>query len=534
MAVSQSLTLTCTNQNQVQNTSQVLIQWTSTQTGTSYNDTQRTAYYYVSVNGGAETQYSVNYTLPLQTTKTIVAATVTVPHNDKGEATVTVRTWMNTHISAGVVEQTKSLTLPTIARESTVSATSTMIMGSSVVAVNRKSSGFTHTVYLQFGSIKGYLKADGSLSGTAVKLTSTSITVPIGEEYYREIPTAQSGVVTLTCTTYSGDTQIGSPKTAKFTVYVDPEYNYPELDCSAEDVEQKTVEITEDEEIIISGCSTVRVYAKAQGLNYATIQSITVNGQKIVGEYLDIPNFSGTALTVTAVDSRGLTTSQTLPNTIIPYTKVTATASVERTDPTSGNAVLKVSGNWFSGNFDGRNGLDNALKIVYQISGGESVTVTDVTANTDGTYAGTATLSGLDYTKTHTVYVTVSDLLTGATQTLTVKKGVPVFDWGENDFAFHVPVTIMGNSVFGYIGGYIGKDFNDLILVNGYYASSSAPAENLGCSNYPVKETGMLIVLSHGKFTYQIYMTYDGNAYYRTNWNHVQGGWTSWKQIQMS
>lgn len=534
MAVSQSLTLTCTGQNQAQNTSQVLIQWTSTQTGTSYNETQRTAYYYVSVNGGTETQYSVNYTLPLQSTKTIVSATITVPHNDNGEATVTVRTWMNTNISAGVVEKKTSLTLPTIARESTISATSTPIMGSTVVTVNRKSSGFTHTVYLQFGNIKGYLKADGSLSGTAVKLTSASITVPIGEEYYAQIPSALSGTVTLTCTTYSGSTQIGSPKTANFTVHVDPEYNYPELVCSADDVEQRTEEITGDDQIFINGFSTVRVYAKAQGLNYATIRSVTVNGQEITGEYLDIPNFSGTSLTVTAVDSRGLTTSRKLSNTIIPYTMVTSTASVERTDPTSGNAVLKVSGNWFSGNFDGRYAQDNALGISYKVGNGESVAVTEISANTDDTYTGTATISGLDYTRIHTVYVTVSDCLTSVTRTLTVKKGEPVFDWGENDFAFHVPVTLQGQPLFGYLGSYIGKNCNEL-TGTGYYADSLAPLESAGCTNFPTQTTGLLFAFHFAEFDYQIYLTYNGSAYFRGYYqNSTQGDWFAWNKIQMS
>ena len=34
-------------------------------------------------------------------------------------------------------------------------------------------------------------------------------------------------------------------------------------------------------------------------------------------------------------------------------------------------------------------------------------------------------------------------------KTLTLKKGVPVFDWGEEDFRFHVPVEMPALTVNG-------------------------------------------------------------------------------------
>jgi hypothetical protein len=36
------------------------------------------------------------------------------------------------------------------------------------------------------------------------------------------------------------------------------------------------------------------------------------------------------------------------------------------------------------------------------------------------------------------------DRLQTVTKSVTVGKGIPVFDWGEGDFAFHVPVTLAG------------------------------------------------------------------------------------------
>lgn len=163
MAVSQALSVTevAGSVNVQNNTSQVRILWTSTQTGDSHNLTTRTATYYVHINDNAmATPYNVSYTLPKNTTKTIVDTTITVPHRDDGTATVTVATWMDTKISAGVVEKSQTVTLTTIARASQPSCitfpSNTRDVGhfgdTIRIHMNRKSSGFTHNVYYSFGT----------------------------------------------------------------------------------------------------------------------------------------------------------------------------------------------------------------------------------------------------------------------------------------------------------------------------------------------------------------------------------------------
>ena len=69
MGVSQNLTVTQKSRDFAGNFSKVRIRWTSTQSGSSWNGYNRTAYYYVSVNGGAEKKYSVKYTLPQEQKK---------------------------------------------------------------------------------------------------------------------------------------------------------------------------------------------------------------------------------------------------------------------------------------------------------------------------------------------------------------------------------------------------------------------------------------------------------------------------------
>lgn len=118
MAVTQSLSVTEVSGsiNTSANTSKVRILWKSTQTGDSWNGYTRTAKYYVSINGGAEKEYVVSYTLPQNSTNTIVDTTLTITHKSDGSGSVKVRTWMDTRINAGEIEQTKTLTLTKITK----------------------------------------------------------------------------------------------------------------------------------------------------------------------------------------------------------------------------------------------------------------------------------------------------------------------------------------------------------------------------------------------------------------------------------
>ena len=46
----------------------------------------------------------------------------------------------------------------------------------------------------------------------------------------------------------------------------------------------------------------------------------------------------------------------------------------------------------------------------------------------------------LDYLQAHILETEVSDSLMTVQKSVTVRQGIPVFDWGQKDFVFHVPV----------------------------------------------------------------------------------------------
>ena len=126
----------------------------------------------------------------------------------------------------------------------------------------------------------------------------------------------------------------------------------------------------------------------------------------------------------------------------MPYIHLTANADVKRTDPTSGRAKLTISGKYFAGSFGA---VSNILKIEYRVGTGDPVTLTGSVKEDQFTVS--ADLSGLHYQNAHTITVTISDRLETVTKTLHLGKGIPVFDWGEGDFQFHVPVYVNGTDV---------------------------------------------------------------------------------------
>ena len=107
--------------------------------------------------------------------------------------------------------------------------------------------------------------------------------------------------------------------------------------------------------------------------------------------------------------------------------------------PTDGTARLSLKGNYFNKSFGAKS---NSLQITYQVDSGELIDV--VATLDDNTYKATVDLTGFDYTRSFAFTITVMDELDTVTKPLTLQPGIPVFDWGQKDFAFHVPVSING------------------------------------------------------------------------------------------
>ena len=101
----------------------------------------------------------------------------------------------------GTITASANITLDSIPRASSVSAAN-MTMGSAgTISISRASSAFTHTLTYSFGNTSGTI---------ATKTTATSVSWTPALSLASQIPNAISGTCTITCTTYNGNTNIGS------------------------------------------------------------------------------------------------------------------------------------------------------------------------------------------------------------------------------------------------------------------------------------------------------------------------------------
>lgn len=436
MAVYQHLAVTTLAQNVQENTSTVRILWQSTQTGGSYNETERTAYYLISVNGQTPVKQEVSYTLPMGTTKSVVDTQYTVPHDSLGNATVEVQTWMNTHISAGVVELRQTLELPQIPRATEPVATDSAIEGVCTVTLPKMNSGYTHSLYYTFGDLSGYIGGDGESKEQEERFSAEQVHFTVPESFYSAIPNEKQGVCTFLCRTYSAESLIGERScTCVFTA--EEHQCAPLLSGSVRDINEETLALTGDENTLIRFHSNALCSSTATGRNGAGIVKQQVNGHTLSqGQYV-LSAVEGSSFRFSAVDSRGYEAQQTVECGLIPYSRLTNNATVSRLGAASNRARLTVRGECFCGSFGQ---TENTLCVSYSIAGGSPQQATPVVEN--GRYYLELVLTDLDYESSFLIEVTVADRLERAVKTLTLGKGVPVFDWSEKDFAFHVPVML--------------------------------------------------------------------------------------------
>ena len=582
MAVNQTLSVKETKVNNDANTSQVRILWQSTQSGSSWNGYTRTAKYYVSINGGSETEYSVSYTLPQSSTKTIVDTTITVTHKGDGTGTVKVRTWMDTGISAGEIEKSETLSLTTIPRASTLSSVSNVTLGNiCTVKWTPLSKAFRYKIKFAVGS--------WSLTTLPIHPNITTLytnaSYGISLDAAHQFPNSKEAEMTVTLYTYSDEAcmkQVGTASSAKCRVYI------PENEDTLPAVRVRLTPVSSLSDdfsgLYIQGKTKVQVSFEDSEAKYSsTIKSYStsVNG-KVQGDpyLLDYLSQSGTIpIKCTVVDSRGFSASTTPEITVIPYSKpilipydrensiickrcdsngnITPSGTYIRIK--AGRQYSKVMAEDVQKNFC-------LMRLQYKAEGATSWSSWTTLLEKNASDSIDARLSGINLSISTTYLVRIevidevgessSTIITIPTADVTAHlreggKAIGVGKYAEEDYIVDIDdeweVNARGDLKVGgtfypshiaSIDDYSNNDFNELIYKTGYYTGTSAPS-SVSCTNYPIDETGLLEVISamaQNKttlawwgFAYQTYRTHTGKVYMRSYYS--SSGWTAWKQV---
>lgn len=226
----------------------------------------------------------------------------------------------------------------------------------------------------------------------------------------------------------------------------------PTLAPTVKDSNATTKALTGDENKFIKGHSSAAYTIGASAKKQATIKSqgVTCGDKSATAASGTLAKVEGAEFTFTVTDSRGNTVTKKLTKTLIDYVPLTCSMKVG-TPTADGKCAMSICGNCFSGSFGA---VANTLQVQYRQStdGGSTWGAwVDATATKSGnSYSAEVAITGLDYQQAYTFQARAVDkLATVNTETKTV-KAFPVFDWGEDDFNFNVPVNLNeGASVNG-------------------------------------------------------------------------------------
>lgn len=391
----------------------------------------------VVIDGSTVYDKSTDYRIELRNGTVVASGSKTLKHNQDGTRKFSVSIQGAIYEYAVNCTGSKEFELDTIPRASSISCTEANIESYPTITISRASSNFTHTVAYVFGSLVGQVV--NNTSATSI----TSWKIP--PEFYAQIPDAKRGYGVLTCTTYSGGTKIGT-STCTFCATTDEAKCKPTVSGTVK-ADSRTNALTGREDTLIRYFSTATCTISATlNKSAGSIKAKTINNTAVSGNTLTIPNVETGTFDFYAKDSREYfnTDKVTAPTVqLIPYIPLTNDATIYRDDPTSGKATIEIKGNYFNGSFGA---VENTLTVEYRLDGETKYTTVTPTIN-GNEYSATVSLTGRDYTKSFNYEVVVKDKLNTITKPLTLLKGIPVFDWGEEDFNFNVPVTINGVNI---------------------------------------------------------------------------------------
>lgn len=260
----------------------------------------------VTINGGSAIEHpAIN--IGTNSSQLIFGHDYSVPHNGDGTKTVGIK--ISVALNAGGYGSSMvafDLKLPTIPRASTISDVTGTLGSAMTLNINRKNSGFKHTVKYNFGALSGTIATNVD--------TSVSWTPPLN--LATAMPNKTSDWGNITVETYSGSSKIGSA-TCRLTLNV-PDSVKPTLGSITLTDSNATVKnLLNTANTFAQVMSNIQVtFNNASGAYGSTISSYRA---EIAGKnqstnsnngFLGMMNFNGTVtIRATVTDSRGRTSN---------------------------------------------------------------------------------------------------------------------------------------------------------------------------------------------------------------------------------
>lgn len=441
-----SLTLECSESSySVANNNSVvsykLTMATAANSFTGYSDYRTTIS--ISINGSSVYSYDAsrdfNPTAKSSYSEVLKSGTVTVAHNSDGTktcacaASVTVASGTYSPGSASI---SQNLTLTTIPRASSVSASGQYIGSPVSISISRASSSFTHDLTYSFAGHTGTIA-----TGVATSYSWT----PSLSTFGPYIPSSTSGTCTITCTTKNGSTTVGT-STTSFTLYLADSVK-PTVSSGWETASYVNSGGASSFAAYVQGYSKLRITFNASKITHGAGASLSKYRLTVGGKNYDSTSTTVTSDTLTSsgsvsytvyvYDTRGRYASYTGSITVNAYAAPTISSSSIFRSNSSG--VADSSGAYISvkatASVSSVNGLNSGtLRTRYRPSGGSWSGWTTLTSGTASVIGG-----ALSPTTTYIVAVELTDTMGNtATTQATIPTESVTFNAleGGNGFAF--------------------------------------------------------------------------------------------------
>lgn len=342
--------------------------------------------------------------------------------------------------SIGAKAQSKTITVQPPYRASSVSAANANIGASTTISISRDYSNMIHT--LQY-------KIAGQSNFTTIVSNTSAIsyvwTVPV-DTYNYVGASNRSITITINCITYVNGTLIGS-NTTTITVYTVESECKPTVSATHTFLNDQS-SYTGNHTTAILNWSNVRIAVSATAKHGATISSYAIihNGATSTNATTTYNKIQTGSWTYRATDSRGYVSEGSILLTTIAYFEPSITMTVQSPNPSTNEAKVSCKGNWFNGSF-GSVSNSRTVQYRYKLDGGSYGSWTTLTSTaTNNTYNAPATTIVLDYHNKYIFQARIVDTLNTKTTAEQVVITLPVFDWGEHDFHFNVPIILSSAS----------------------------------------------------------------------------------------
>ena len=405
-------------QNIENNTS--TISWTLKGAGGSKDIWYKAGGFKVVIDGATVYSTSTDNRIQLYNGTVVASGTRTISHNPDGSRSFSVSISAGIYTYATNCSGSKTFTLNTIPRASTLTM-DTLILGSAnTITINRASSSFTHTLTYKWGDKSGTI---------ATKTSSTSVSWTPSLDLANNIPNNSLGQGSIRCDTYNGSTLVGSTEVPFYGKVPDISDTKPTISVSISEAEE---DIKTKIGAYVKDLSKLSIKVTASGKCNASIKSYTIKANGLTyneATAITDPLTDSGTVTVTAivVDSRGYTGTATVNITVLDYSKPKINNFSASRVNNGSNLSITYDTSYTS--LTGPNGSNEAKAyILYKTKDETEYTRTQLT-----NLVGSATLTNVvDINHTYDVLLEISDSFNSTTVATLISTAFTLLDFNTS------------------------------------------------------------------------------------------------------